>query len=293
MPEFFTVLGIIIATLVLSVVFALSLRGTLTVAYDGEFYLSFRLFIFNLRFLPIKERKKHYSRYMSRRKAKKIREEMARKEERKRAIKELFFGKKEKKPDEEEKKPVEEKKPEEKNVSFKFPVKLVAREIIDILSAFTEIVAIIVRRFAHHLKVKIVRFKVKIATEDPALTAVTYGAATGIINVLLPILEDVDNLGLPKEKNLDISTDFLSDTPEIDMKVSFSIRTWHIADIFLRTAIGGLSKYVDRKGGIDKTFENISRLVEAFTPKKEEQQESKKEGASEKSQNTENQENNN
>ena len=284
MPDFFTVLGIIIAVFALSVVLVLSLRGTLTVAYDGEFYLSFRILFLNLRFLPIRERKKRYSRYMSRRQAKKIREEMARKEERKRAIKELLFGKKEKKPEEEEKKSEDEKKSEEKNVSPKFPIKLVAREIIDILSAFTEIVAIIVKRFAHHLKVKIVRFKVKIATEDPALTAVTYGAATGIINVLLPILEDVDNLGLPKEKNLDVSTDFLSDTPEIDMKVSFSIRTWHIADIFLRTAIGGISKYVDRKGGIDKTLENISRLVEAFTPRKE---------APQKSQNTENQEKNN
>lgn len=284
MPDFFTVLGIIIAVFALSVVFVLSLRGTLTVAYDGEFYLSFRILFLNLRFLPIRERKKRYSRYMSRRQAKKIREEMARKEERKRAIKELLFGKKEKKPEEEEKKPEEEKRSEEKNVSPKFPIKLVARELIDILSAFTEIVAIIVKRFAHHLKVKIVRFKVKIATEDPALTAVTYGAATGIINVLLPILEDVDNLGLPKEKNLDVSTDFLSDTPEIDMKVSFSIRTWHIADIFLRTAIGGISKYVDRKGGIDKTLENISRLVEAFTPRKE---------APQKAQNTENQEKNN
>ena len=284
MPDFFTVLGIIIAVFALSVVLVLSLRGTLTVAYDGEFYLSFRILFLNLRFLPIRERKKRYSRYMSRRQAKKIREEMARKEERKRAIKELLFGKKEKKPEEEEKKPEEEKRSEEKNVSPKFPVKLVARELIDILSAFTEIVAIIVKRFAHHLKVRIVRFKVKIATEDPALTAVTYGAATGIINVLLPILEDVDNLGLPKEKNLDVSTDFLSDTPEIDMKVSFSIRTWHIADIFLRTAIGGISKYVDRKGGIDKTLENISRLVEAFTPRKEDPQ---------KSQNTENQEKNN
>lgn len=284
MPDFFTVLGIIIAVFALSVVFVLSLRGTLTVAYDGEFYLSFRILFLNLRFLPIRERKKRYSRYMSRRQAKKIREEMARKEERKRAIKELLFGKKEKKPEEGENKSEDEKKSEEKNVSPKFPIKLVAREIIDILSAFTEIVAIIVKRFAHHLKVKIVRFKVKIATEDPALTAVTYGAATGIINVLLPILEDVDNLGLPKEKNLDVSTDFLSDTPEIDMKVSFSIRTWHIADIFLRTAIGGISKYVDRKGGIDKTLENISRLVGAFTPRKE---------APQKAQNTENREKNN
>ena len=264
MPEFFTVSGIILAAIALLTLFILSLRGTLTVEYKGEFALSFRVLFFNLKLLPVKERTKHYRRSMSRRKAKRIRKQVAQREERKNSFKEKLFGKKQKKT--EDKKGAEQGAAEKKERPD-IPVSLVARETVDILSAFTEIIAVIVKRFTHHLRVKIARFKIKIATEDPAITAVTYGAATGIINVLLPILATVENLGLPKEKDLDISTDFTSTTPEIDLKVTFSLRTWHIADIAIRTVFGGISKYVGRKGGIDKTFAHISDIISSLSPK--------------------------
>ena len=278
MPEFFTVaniltvVGLMIFLALLSVIVLLSLRGRLTVAYDGEFSISFGVLFFNFRLLPVKERKKRYRRSMSRRKARKIREAVQRKEERRRAFKERLFGKKEQ-PKSEDKKgeaapPKEAEKPD-------IPVSLIAREIIDILSAYTEVIAIIVKRFAHHLRIKVARFKIKIATGDPAVTAVTYGAATGVLNVLIPILSTVENLGLPKEKDFDISTDFIAATPDIDMKVTFYLRTWHIADILIRTVLGGISKYVSRKGGIDKTFAHISDIVNRFIPKDGEEKKKK------------------
>lgn len=265
MPDLLYVLGGIIGFVILAAILILSLRGTLTVGYDGEFFLYFKVLFFNVRLLPPKEGKKRYRRSMSRRRAKKIRRLVAQKEERKRAFKEKLFGKK----TAEDKKSGHKHAPEEKKEKTNLPVKLIAKETIDVLSAFTEIIAIIVKRFAHHLRIRISKFKIMIATPDPALTAVTYGAATGIIDVLLPILRDVDNLGLPKEEHFDLSADFVADTPHIDMKVSFSLRTWHIADIMLRSLFGGLSKYAKRKGGIDKAFEDISRLIDAFSSKKE------------------------
>ena len=259
MPELLYVLSVVIGLIALAVVLFLSLRGTLTVGYDGEFFLTFKVLFFNIPLLPIREKRKNYRRSMSRRKAKKIRRLVEKKEERKRDFIQKLFGKKEA----EDKKPSDKTQaeaPKEKS-DVDIPVKLVARETIDILSAFTEIIAIITNRFTHHLRIRISRFKIRIATSDASLTAVTYGACTGIVNVLLPILRDVENLGLPREENFDISADFVSDTPEIDMMVSFSIRTWHIADIMLRSLLGGMSKYVKRKGGIDKTFDNISVII--------------------------------
>ena len=266
MPELLYVLGAVIAFIALTVILILSLRGTLTVGYNGELFLRFKVLFFNLKLLPVKEKKKSYRRSMSRSKAKKIRRLVAKKEERKRAFKEKLFGKKK-----EEK--VSEEKPADKEVKEtdkpEIPVRLIAREAIDLLSAFTEIIAIVTRRFTKHLRIKVSRLKVRIATPDPSVTAVTYGACTGIINVLLPILRDVDNLGLPREECFDISADFVSDTPDIDMKVSFSLRVWHIADILLHSLFGGLSKYVKRKGGIDRAFDNISEIIKAFSSKHE------------------------
>ena len=267
MPELLYVLGAVTALAVLTVLFILSLRGTLTVGYDGEFFLFFKVLFFNVRLLPPKEEKRKCRRSMSRRRAKRIRRLVAQREERKQALKEKLFGRrtdKEKKTDE-----ISDGEVEKDKSSSKPPVRLIAREVIDILSAFTEIIAILVKRFTHHLRIKVSKFKIKIATPDASVTAVTYGAATGILNVLLPILRDVDNLGLPKEESFDISADFVSDTPDIDIKVSFSLRTWHIADIALRSMLGGLSRYVKRKGGIDKTIDHISEIVQAFSTKKE------------------------
>lgn len=272
MPEAFTVaniftaVGIILAIALLSVIALLSLRGRLTVAYDGEFSISFGVLFFNLRLLPVRERKKRYRRSMSRSRARRIRKSVQKREERRKAFRERLFGKKEQK---QTKQGTGDKSNEEKTASPDIPISLVARETIDILSVFTEVIAIIVKRFTHHLKIKIARFKIRIATEDPAITAVTYGAATGILNVLLPILSTVDNLKLPKERQFDVSTDFVATVPEIDMKVTFYLRTWHMADILIRTLFGGISKYVSRKGGIDKTFAHIADVISRLSPKDE------------------------
>ena len=276
MPEILYALGILAGLVVLSVIFLLTLRGTLTIGYNGEFFLFFKVLFFNIKLLPVKEKQKKYRKTMSRRKAQKIRHSIEKKKERKHKIIQAIFGKKESKETQTEEKPPEtpQESTESGSVQLNFPVKLIAREIIDILSAYTEMIAIIMRRFTHHLRIKIARFKIRIATPDPSVTALTYGAATGILNVLLPVMRDVDNLGLPKEEYFDISTDFLSDTPEIDIKVSFSLRVWHIADVLIRPLFGGLSKYVDRKGGIDNTIEGFVKLVEGFFPKKEKEKES-------------------
>lgn len=262
MPEFFIALGIILAIAVLFALFILSLKGTLTVAYNGEFSISFRVLFFKISF-PAKKKQKHYRKTMSRRKARRIRKAVERKPDLWGRIKEMLFGKKE------EKKPTAEKKPQKKaeTAAPDISAGTVATEVIDILSAFTEIIGVLVKRFTHHLRIRIARFKIKIATEDPAVTAVTYGAASQIINVLLPILGQVEHLGLPKEKHFELTYDFISTAPEIDLKVSFSLRVLHVADIAIRSLIGGISKYVGRKGGIDKTFEHIGKLIDQLSPK--------------------------
>lgn len=260
MPEFFTVLGIIVAAIAALALFVLSLRGTLTIAYDGEFSLYFRVLFFNIRLFPFKKRKKHYRKHMSAFEAEQIRKAARRKAEKRRKAK--------------KKQPVQkepEQKTEKKDRGQKqsIPVGLIAREIIDILSVFTEVTAIIVKRFTHHLRVKVARFNVRIATEDPAVTAVTYGAASQIINVLIPILSTVDNFTLPKRKYFDISADFTSTVPEIDIKLAFSLRAWHMADIGIRAALGAISKYVGRKGGVDNTFKHIVKLFKSIIPPEE------------------------
>ena len=113
-------------------------------------------------------------------------------------------------------------------------------EILDILSLVRSLVAIIVRKFFKHLRIKVARLKIKVATPDAASTAVAYGAITGAVNLLLPVLEQVKNFKLPDPKDFSIEADFLGDSIELDLSLSFSLRVWHVFDI----AFGALGSFL-------------------------------------------------
>ena len=117
-------------------------------------------------------------------------------------------------------------------------------EILDVVSLVTDLTGVVVTRFTKRLRIKVARMKIVVATDDAATTAIAYGAITQSINLLLPILSDVKNFDLPKnEKNFDVRADFTSDTPSADIKISFSLRVWHLFDI----ALGALKKFIAHK----------------------------------------------
>ena len=63
---------------------------------------------------------------------------------------------------------------------------------------------------------------------------------TQAVNLLLPVLEQVKNFTLPDATELSIEADFLSEAPDIDVKLSFSLRVWHLFDV----AFGALKHFV-------------------------------------------------
>ncbi|MBQ2999094.1 MAG: DUF2953 domain-containing protein [Clostridia bacterium] len=87
------------------------------------------------------------------------------------------------------------------------------------------------------------RVKIKVATGDAATTAVAYGAACTALNILLPVLAEVKNFSLPREKDFSVEPDFLGETPELDVKLSFSLRVWHVFSV----ALGALKKFLAHK----------------------------------------------
>ena len=252
MPEFITIPLIVIAALMLlgaaAVGILLSLRGVLTVAYDGEISVNYRVLFIKIPIYPLPKRKERKRRrwHMSAAEAERIKKAQAKKEERWRRFKARF---KSEKKDKEKEKPKETQASTEKKFTppTKEQIKDVLTDTVDIVAALTEIIAVVVKRFTHHLRIKVARFKVKSATEDAAVTAVTYGAVSQIINLLLPILSTVQNFDLPKQKNFDISADFTTTKTDIDVEVSFSIRVWHFADMGIRALVGGIGKLFSRR----------------------------------------------
>lgn len=221
----------ILLGLVLFLALILSLRGTVAIAYDGELSLSVRVLFVKINILPKKDkRKKVHS--MSKKKSEKLRERLEKKKEKKRQ------AKLEKKRAKEEKK----KNAKKKTIS----------EILTGVTEIVELVKLIAGKFFGHLKIKVVRFNIKVASDDAATTAIAYGAINSVIATLYPFIESSKNIKTPNKKNFNIYTDFLSETPEADVKILLSIRVWQIVDL----GIAAVIKLVKNKLKKQKINEN-------------------------------------
>ena len=208
---------IIIGCILLFFLFLLSLKATITIAYHDQVTLSVRVLFVKIGILPKKEKKG--ARSMSAAKAARIRKKMAKKAAKKRdAAKEK-----------------QEKKDAKRAESSQKKKKSIA-DILDIISLVSKLAKEVIRRFFKHLRISVARLKVKVATPDAASTAIAYGAITQSVNLLIPILEEVKNFRLPDATELSVEADFLSDSPDIDVQLSFSIRVWHVLDIAIGAA---------------------------------------------------------
>jgi hypothetical protein len=100
----------------------------------------------------------------------------------------------------------------------------------------------VIGKFFGHLKIKLARIRLKIATGDAATTAITYGAVTQAINVFFPLLDQIKTVKTPDAKQIEVSADFCSEESEIDIKISFALRVWHLFHVAF-AALGELIKY--------------------------------------------------
>ncbi len=219
---------IILGIIALFFAFLLSLKATVTVAYSGEVQLYVKVLFLKIKILPAK--KKKYPKSMSAKKARKI---MAKRD--KKAAKKLAKKNAKKQEKEEEKRAVASGKVQKEKKS--------AGEILDIISLVANLLKAVIGKFFSHLRIKVARIRLVIATGDAATTAIVYGAVTQAINVLFPLIDQIKTVKTPVNKDIDISTDFCSDESEIDVEVSFSLRVWHLFHVAF-AALGKLIKYV-------------------------------------------------
>ena len=217
---------IILACILLFFIFLLTLKATITIEYNDELSLSLRILFIKINLLPNK--KKKYPQSMSARKARRICKKLRKKAAKKQAK------------DEEKQKEKQQKDQKEKK-------KRSVREILDIVSLASSVVKVVIQKTFGHLRLKMTRVRVKIATGDAATTAVAYGAVSQSINVLFAILNEVKRVKLPSEDELDVSADFLADKSEIDLKLSFSLRTWHLLHIACAAIIKLVKRMIEKE----------------------------------------------
>ena len=163
-------------------------------------------------------------RSMSRKKSERIERKLKKKADKKRLKKE-------------QKKEIKEaeKKEKEKKTSIS--------DILSTVSLATAVAKAALGSFFSHLRVDVAKLKIKIATGDAASTAVAYGAVTGALSCLFALLENNKNVRFTRKAEMDVVCDFLGESPSAEIKISFSLRVWHL----LHVAFSALKRFIKHK----------------------------------------------
>ena len=217
----------IIGGILLFFAFILSLKATVTVAYRDEVALSVRVLFLNFRIRPQKKKKGPHA--MSERKAKKIKEKLRKKQQTK-------ADAKQKKQD---------KRAAKKEAPAATPKKKLS-DILDIITLVRALLAKITKTFFGHLRIDVVRLKIRVATGDAASTAIAYGAVTQAVNLLFPLLDGTKTVSTPKKRDIDIVADFLGEEMEADIKISFSLRVWHVLHVGLAALLATIKHFIKK-----------------------------------------------
>lgn len=217
---------IVIGVLALLIVGILLLRATVTIKYLDEFALTVRVLFLKFRILPAKEKKINPDDYSPRKFRRMIKKKEKLAEKRRR--------KAEKKAEKKAKKAALEEKARRsgKTITKK---KRDLSDIVEIVKLVGELLSVFVGRFAKHLKIKVARLRITVASDEAAKTACMYGAVSQGVAYILELLDRVTNLDYEKEADVAVLVDFNAGKPSADIEISFAISVWQLLDILLRT----------------------------------------------------------
>ena len=227
----------------------LSLKATITIAYHDDVALTVRVLFIKLRILPKKEEKKG-PHSMTAKDAQKIKKKLRKKQQKKADAKQKKAEKKAAKKEQ----PKEEKK--KKSLS----------DILDIIVLIRKLLAKVVKTFFGHLRIDIARIKIRVAMGDAATTALAYGVISQSINLLFPTLEKIKNFSTPKARDIDVSADFAGEDTEIDVKISVSLRVWHLFHVAFAALFTAIKHFV-KKIFRDQKKKAAAQANHKFPPK--------------------------
>lgn len=88
-------------------------------------------------------------------------------------------------------------------------------------------------RLRRKLSIDYLRIHCTFASDDPAMTAIGYGMANGVMAAIVPLTEGAFNI---RERDFGFSFDFLAEKPVIDVWLTATLRVWEI--IYIAAAFG-------------------------------------------------------
>ena len=112
------------------------------------------------------------------------------------------------------------------------------------ISLILALVKTAVGRFAKHLRVRVARLHINVATGDAASTAILYGTVAQSAAYIAALLDSTKTLKNAARADVDIHADYLSEKTTADIEIGFSLRVWQVIDILIRTGITFIKKEI-------------------------------------------------
>lgn len=216
----------VLGALTLLTVGILTLKATLTLEYASSFSVRLRVLCIDLPLFPSKK-KKVDPRDFTPKKYRRMLEKKRKKEQKKRERAQLKKQKKEQK---------------KKNESVAGSAKP-KRSILGIVSIVKALVEELPPRLLRRLKIKLHRAVVTVASPDAAKTAVLYGAVSQALAYIVAFIDHKSRLVYADDAEVTVNVDFLAEKPSADVKISISLRVWHVFDL----ALTALKTYMKNK----------------------------------------------
>ncbi len=109
--------------------------------------------------------------------------------------------------------------------------------ILKNLKDIRSLLAVLLERTLGHLSIRAARIHIFVATGDAASTAILYGAVNGGVALLLETLNQFGKLKTKRNDEILVCPDYLGEKTRVDLRISFSLRVWHILDILLKALL--------------------------------------------------------
>lgn len=109
--------------------------------------------------------------------------------------------------------------------------------IFDLIEKISRTASDFAERFGSRLRIKLRRFVIVIGSDDPAKTALLYGAAVGAVQTLYALLCDCGTLRVSHGAVLDVLPDFACEKSRVEADLTLSLTVGQLLNIALHTLI--------------------------------------------------------
>ena len=117
------------------------------------------------------------------------------------------------------------------------------KTLLESLNLIRELLVSFFGGVAKHVKIKTTRIIINVAADDAAKTALLYGAVNNTVLFILTFLDKCKKVKNLKTSEISVNADFLSEKSSADVKITFTLRVWHLIKIIFASAL----KYVTYK----------------------------------------------